>query len=302
VAAVHRGMSSELAALESFVTFIYARFDHRGRRCTFVDCGHTGLAYVNARSGAFALISGDDMPIGFTPHSLFQPVTVPFEPGDLFLLYSDGVIEAQNAEQEFFGTARLKQVLSSCVGIPAAEVARRVLRAVNSFCEPAKPPDDVTCAAIVISPEISSQLEAADALEIPGHPEELETVRAKVEEFCRRACPDGLNDLAVAMLALATHEATRNAIEHAHQQRSDISVRLTAQAYPDRVEIVVYDIGPGFSLDAVPEPDLLRCDRPSLGVYLMKQAVDRVEYTSSQSGGNALRLVKYRSRPQRAQD
>jgi sigma-B regulation protein RsbU (phosphoserine phosphatase) len=302
VSAIHKSMSSELAALESFVTFIYARFDHAARRCTFVDCGHTGLAYVNARSGAFALISGEDMPIGFTPHSLFQPVTVPFEPGDLFLLYSDGVIEAQNADQQFFGTSRLKHVLSSCVGIPAAAVVRQVVEAVNSFCEPARPSDDVTCVAIVIARDIETPVVATAALEIPSHPEELEKVRATVEEFCHRSCARDLTDQDIAMLSLAAHEATRNVIEHAHQQRPDMSVRLTAEAYPDRVEIVVYDMGPGFSLDAVPEPDLLRCDRPSLGVYLMKQAVDRVEYTSPPSGGNALRLVKYRSRLQRPQD
>jgi serine phosphatase RsbU (regulator of sigma subunit) len=59
-------------------------------------------------------------------------VEVELAPGDLLVLYTDGVLEARGPEG-FFGSDRLAQLLSECVGLPAPHVAERVERAVVEF-------------------------------------------------------------------------------------------------------------------------------------------------------------------------
>jgi serine phosphatase RsbU (regulator of sigma subunit) len=80
-------------------------------------------------------------------------VEVELAPGDLLVLYTDGVIEARGADG-FFGTDRLSRLLAECAGLEAPEVAERIERAVIGF-QAGRPRDDV---AVLV-------------LEAVGHPE-----------------------------------------------------------------------------------------------------------------------------------
>ena len=66
--------------------------------------------------------------------------------GDLLLAYSDGVVEAQSPDGEFFGEERLARVLASCDPAPSAAVAA-VLEAVDEFAGDTPPYDDITLVA-----------------------------------------------------------------------------------------------------------------------------------------------------------
>jgi sigma-B regulation protein RsbU (phosphoserine phosphatase) len=65
-------------------------------------------------------------------------------PGDLLLLYSDGVIEAQNGERELFGTARLRETIRGLCGHSAREVQDALLAQVERHVGPAPQFDDIT--------------------------------------------------------------------------------------------------------------------------------------------------------------
>jgi sigma-B regulation protein RsbU (phosphoserine phosphatase) len=69
-------------------------------------------------------------------------------PGEEIYLYTDGVTEAANRNDEFFAEARLEAVLRSVAGHPANVIINAVADAVSSFADGAPQSDDITALAI----------------------------------------------------------------------------------------------------------------------------------------------------------
>jgi serine phosphatase RsbU (regulator of sigma subunit) len=70
---------------------------------------------------------------------------------DVFLLYTDGIVEAANAKGEEFGRERLSQILHQSSEQPMAELTRSVIDGVNQFTGSAALPDDICLVAVGIS-------------------------------------------------------------------------------------------------------------------------------------------------------
>ena len=73
---------------------------------------------------------------------------LPWKPGELFFMYTDGVTEAASESGEEFGEDRLLDVLSGTDGLSAAECSGRVLEAVREFAAGREQSDDITCLAL----------------------------------------------------------------------------------------------------------------------------------------------------------
>ena len=136
---------------EVFATFCFGVLDPASRTFTYVNAGHPNP--IVARDGSALPADGPPgPPVGFDP-SLFNGVSyeersVTFEPGDLLLIYSDGVTEAGVSGDDMFGEERLTEVFSDSreAGPLAAQDAVR--DAVTSFVGDAPQDDDVTLVVI----------------------------------------------------------------------------------------------------------------------------------------------------------
>ena len=87
------------------------------------------------------------IPLGIAEGRTFDQATTILQPGDLLLLYTDGVTEAMTAARpldvrNLFGLERLDQALLQCADLPAADCVDRVLAAVAAFTGDAPPVDD----------------------------------------------------------------------------------------------------------------------------------------------------------------
>ena len=71
-----------------------------------------------------------------------------FEPGDLLVLYSDGILEAANGADEQFGEKRVRAVVRSNFDQPAEEIRNRILTAVRDFTGDVQAADDQTLLVI----------------------------------------------------------------------------------------------------------------------------------------------------------
>ena len=151
VTAVHADVTRQFIGLESFVTLCYARFDLDGCRVTFVDCGHTKTVHFQRRPGRCEMLRGENIPLGFSEREIYHQVTVPFEAGDVFFFYSDGVTEAMNPAGEFFGEDRLVELIQTQSPLEPEELIDRVHRAVVAFSQAETFADDVTCVAVKIA-------------------------------------------------------------------------------------------------------------------------------------------------------
>jgi sigma-B regulation protein RsbU (phosphoserine phosphatase) len=87
---------------------------------------------------------------------LFNPIEreiFPLEPGDTFVLFSDGVSEAMNPVEDFYGEDRLLSALAGASDATLAEIVARVMADVRAFADGAKQSDDITVLAARYAPQ-----------------------------------------------------------------------------------------------------------------------------------------------------
>jgi sigma-B regulation protein RsbU (phosphoserine phosphatase) len=89
------------------------------------------------------------MPLGIAGGVTWEQDVVQFAPGDMLVLYTDGVTEAQNPQETFFGTERLLEVVRTNLGRPAQDVQSALLAEVHEFVGDAPQFDDIALMIVV---------------------------------------------------------------------------------------------------------------------------------------------------------
>ena len=84
------------------------------------------------------------MPLGVDEKSSWQQKSMQFKNGDVLVLYTDGIPDAQNVEGEFFGEQRLVETLRSYMGMSAQEMLLSIVHEVYHFAAEAVQYDDIT--------------------------------------------------------------------------------------------------------------------------------------------------------------
>jgi phosphoserine phosphatase RsbU/P len=290
VTLAHADMVRQLIDLESFVTLSYARVDVKRRVLDLVDCGHTGMLVMRDKTGECETVHGNNLPLGIREGEIFDQIAIPFDPGDLFLFYSDGITDLRNGDGELFGAARLAELVQINRELAPDALVERIRTTAMAFARLERPTDDLTCVAIK-AVEVRRPL-ARSELEIRSDLEDLRRARAFVREFSRQVPGDLLDQDKVAGRELAANEAASNIMKHAYHGRTDQRIELEADAYPDRVSIRLHHLGDSFDPATVPLPALDGSRESGFGLYLMAKTVDEVLYSRDERGWNCITLIK----------
>jgi serine phosphatase RsbU (regulator of sigma subunit) len=96
-----------------FVTMFYALLDPAASKITWVNAGHHPALHYHAADGQITRLTSTGMPLGVDGNNVYRQQKCHLEPGDLFLLYTDGITEAQDAQDEQFGVTRLENILQA---------------------------------------------------------------------------------------------------------------------------------------------------------------------------------------------
>ena len=136
-------------------------------------------------------------------------------------------------------------------------------------------------------------------LTIPSDLRLLPLARAFVEAACQAG---DLDKAAADAVSLATHEAVRNVIRHAHEGHPEAQVHVQCHFSPDAVEVRVLDEGAPFDLTTVPQLDPGELRLGGRGVFLMRTLMDEVNCRPRAPRGNVLHLVKRRAAKTPARD
>ncbi|HZO90967.1 MAG TPA: SpoIIE family protein phosphatase [Chthonomonadaceae bacterium] len=294
VTLVHAEVTRQFIGLEFFATLCYARFDLSERQLTFVDCGHTKTIHFRQKAGACALLEGENMPLGVSEKEVYRQVAVPFEAGDLFCFYSDGVTEARNPEDAFFGVDRLVELVRANGQSAPQALLDRIHGAVVAFSGAETFSDDLTCVAIKIGAvEAASPLAHAE-LEVSSDLSQLAPIRAFVRQFCRNLPSPTLDEDSQSQLELAVNEAASNVMRHAYRGRTDQPIRIEAEAFADQIRIRILHSGEEFDPAKVRPPAFDGTREGGFGVYMIGQSVDEVRYSRNAQGQNTICLIKNR--------
>jgi sigma-B regulation protein RsbU (phosphoserine phosphatase) len=136
----------------SFVTAFYAVLDAANFTLNYCRAGHNPPRLLRGNR-VLSLDETGALPMGIFENQAFEEAIIAFEPGDLLLLYTDGITEAAaprtgNQPSEIFGTDRLDKLLLQCNDNTTDQCIDRIRTAVTDFCGGAPPTDDQTLVAI----------------------------------------------------------------------------------------------------------------------------------------------------------
>ncbi len=133
----------------TFVTLFHGILDDRNCSFIWASAGHEPAFWLHAQSGQIEELPNTGMPLGIHHDAVFdQAGPVVPEPGDLLVVGSDGIWEARNEHQQFFGKDRFFRVLQDHVQETAEAISGAVIDAVAAFVGPGQRTDDVTVVVI----------------------------------------------------------------------------------------------------------------------------------------------------------
>lgn len=134
-----------------FVTLLYGVYDPNSRVVEFANGGHNLPVIYHADGTVSDLPTTSGIALGLVGDMEFEHGRVQLEPGDVMLLYTDGVNEAENAELEQFEMDRLRGLFDhERPPEDATEVTERVFEAVHAFAGSYAQSDDITCMALSV--------------------------------------------------------------------------------------------------------------------------------------------------------
>ncbi len=138
----------------SFITMTYVVIDVGARTLTYARAGHTPMLQLPASNGRRRhsnVLQPNGMVVGlqiegFEAHFelLLEEMCIPINSGDVFVLFTDGVTEAMNLEQDLFGEDRLRDIAEEHADLPSEQLRERIMREVESFVGDADAHDDMT--------------------------------------------------------------------------------------------------------------------------------------------------------------
>jgi phosphoserine phosphatase RsbU/P len=142
ISAVNRYLAENIPA-NRFVTLFYAELDPESGALSFLNAGHNPPLIVHSAGTVEQLASGG-LPLGIKPDADYREGRTQLQPGDVLVVYSDGVTEAQSPTGEEFGATRLYEVVSRNIEASAAGIRDRIESSLTKFSQGTSAADDIT--------------------------------------------------------------------------------------------------------------------------------------------------------------
>ncbi len=127
-----------------FTTAFLAELEPRAGKLTYVNAGHNWPVLRHA-SGLIERLQAGGLPLGIRPETRYESGETTLGSGDLMLIFTDGLVEAENERGQEYGEAQMLRTFHSLFGGSAAEVLKRLLREVDAFVGSMRQHDDITC-------------------------------------------------------------------------------------------------------------------------------------------------------------
>jgi serine phosphatase RsbU (regulator of sigma subunit) len=128
-----------------FVTAFYGVLNPATGELVYCNAGHNPPLLLRAQPDCpLEPLRNTGMPLAVMEDALWTRGTVQITPGDMLLIYTDGVTDAQNPQGDFFDESGLRSVLTSVQSQPAAHIHAAVLDALHRFVGENAPGDDIT--------------------------------------------------------------------------------------------------------------------------------------------------------------
>ncbi len=279
---------------EMFITVWMGFLETNTGLVRFVDAGHNTPVLIRNGKASF-IKQKPNLMLAAMENVRYREQTLSLEPGDLLFLYTDGVTEAMNVQDELFGEDRLLEVLSDSFG-KGDEACRnacsRVKRAIDDHVGDADQFDDITMLCLFYEGD-GEDAGSTDELVIDAKPDNMSQVLAFVDEKLEEA---GCSQKSQTKLDIAVEEIFLNIANYAYAPGSgEVRIRMTIDGEPKSAEISFIDSGVPFDPLARPDPDITLSAEErqigGLGIFMVKKRMDDMRY-EYKDGHNILTIRK----------
>jgi serine phosphatase RsbU (regulator of sigma subunit)/anti-sigma regulatory factor (Ser/Thr protein kinase) len=270
-----------------FVTCLFAILEPETGRIVMANAGHN-LPYIRTDDGVIEL-RATGMPLGLMPDIRYEETEGVIAPGSNVLLYSDGLVEAHDTNQQMYGFPRLREAMK--VDDAGSELLDRLLETLRQFTgSDWEQEDDITLVTLRRASGVSDQTSDAptmtSAFSIPG---EEGNERLAMDRVAAAVADLGISPARLERLKTAVSEATMNAIEYGSQGRADVPVDVEVEATPEAVVVRITDraLSGAVPDDAeTPDIDLKLAGAQKArgwGLFLIQNMVDSMDVTTEGS-------------------
>jgi len=127
-----------------FTTAFLAEYDAARRVFHYINAGHNN-PILRRSNGAVERLDVGGLPLGIQPEAKYESASIALAPGDWLIIFTDGLVEAENARQEEFGETRLLSALGAGVSATPKGLLDQLMANVDLFVGATPQHDDVTC-------------------------------------------------------------------------------------------------------------------------------------------------------------
>ncbi len=266
---------SENNELGWFVTMIVGVLDLASGHLHYCNAGHLPPLLIG--NEVSKLPTQPKLPVGALPDVAYTSMEMTLQTGNTLFLFTDGLIEAQNANYELFGNERMLQIAEhvrqkhedSPKGLISA-----MTKAVGDFVGEADQSDDLTMLAIRHN-KVDTDEDETQTINIEVSTQGIAGMRTFVEQTADRV---GLDDHRTRQLRLAIEEAVINVINYSGADEMNLSACKQGQT----LCFTLVDNGRPFDPTAVPPPNLslpgTERQVGGLGIHYIRQMSDSMSY------------------------
>ena len=132
-----------------FTTAFIAEFDPTTRVLNFINAGHNAPILKRA-SGEIERLTNGGLPLGIMAESTYETGSLVLQAGDWLIIFTDGLVEAENSARDEYGETRLLALLKGDSTITSDDLLHRIMIDLDSFVGAASQHDDVTCVLVKV--------------------------------------------------------------------------------------------------------------------------------------------------------
>ena len=280
-----------------FVTVFVGVLDMKTHYLTYCNAAHNAPVMITAEGECSLLEVETNLPIGVEDRYNYDEQQVDFPPGSALLLYTDGLTEAMyfsnDGSRKLFGEQRVLHDVEKNSKASAIEVIDFLKQHVAVFADGTEQSDDLTMLFVRHGMAQEAGVAPSRRLIMKNEMTEVGRLRGFFFSVCRE---HGIDDETAKTLNLALEEWVANVIGYAYPKGMRGHVEVTADVKDEVLTLVIKDHGTPFDPTQHAEVDIdAELDERTiggLGIHLVRNIMDTVEYQRTADGYNRLVLTK----------
>ena len=266
-----------------FVTAWMGILDLKTGLIKFANAGHNP-PLVKHKNGSYEYLKGK---VNFVLAGMdmvkYKEQELQLQPGDKIYLYTDGVTEAHNTQNELFGEDRLLESLNSTKGMSVEEICKKVKEDVDAFVADGEQFDDITMLCVRLN-EINSDISITVVPSMDTVPQVAEFMETEMEKL-------EVSPKISMKLMIAIDEIYSNIVRYSGATEATVAI----EKIDDTLKLHFKDNGKPYNPLEAEDPDITASadDRRigGLGIFMVKKMLDNVEYEYA-NNCNKLTLTK----------